>query len=60
MCHFVLLHYLQKEILFTRNMHRKDIERTCLDKLTKLISSDTEINCSKSFSDDSNSSDVEE
>ena len=38
-------------------MYRKDIER---NKLTKLISSDMEKNCSKSFSDASNSSDIEQ
>ena len=38
-------------------MYRKDIER---NKLTKLISSDMEENCSKSFSDPSNSSDMEQ
>ena len=43
-----------------RNMYRKDIERTCLNILTKLISSDMEKNYSKSFFDASNSSDIEE
>ena len=50
----------QEEILFTINMYRKDIERTCFNKLTKLISNDMEKNYSKSISDASNSSDTEE
>ena len=37
-------------------MYRKDVEEMCLNKLTTLISSDMEKNCSKSFSDASNSS----
>ena len=40
MRHSLLHHHVQKKILFKRNMYRKDIERTCLKKLTKLISSD--------------------
>ena len=42
MHHSLLRHHMQKKILFKRNMHRKDIERTCLNKLTKLIWSDME------------------
>ena len=60
MHHFLLHHHVQKEILFKRNIHRKDIEPTCLNKLTKLISSDMKKTCSKSFSDVRNSSDIEE
>ena len=41
-------------------MYRKDIERTCLNKLTNLVSSNTKKICSKSFSDASHSSDIEE
>ena len=42
-------------------MYRKDIEQKCLNTLTKLIISDTEKKIySKSFSDASNSSDIEE
>ena len=52
--------HVQKEILFTINMYRKDTERTCFNKLTKLISNDMEKNYSKSISDASNSSDTEE
>ena len=52
--------HVQKEILFTINTYRKDIERTCFNKLTKLISNDMEKNYSKSISDASNSSDTEE
>ena len=41
-------------------MQREDIERQCLNKLTKLVSSNMEKNCSKSFSDVKNSSDIEQ
>ena len=59
---------MQKEILFKRNMYRKHIKGTCLiscfkfakNKLAKLISSDTEKYCPKSFSDASNFSDIKE
>ena len=42
MHHSFLRHHVQKRILFKRNIYRKDIERTCLNKLAKLISSDME------------------
>ena len=48
-----------KKTLFKRNTYRKDIERTCLNKLTILISKWYGKNCSKSFSDARNSSDIE-
>ena len=51
---------MQKEVLFKKNTYQKDIEGTSLSKLTKLISSDMEKNCSKYFSDTSNTSDIEE
>ena len=60
MRHFLLRHHLQKKILFRTNMYRKDIERTYLNKLTKLISSDMEKKFSNFFSDVSNSSYIEE
>ena len=59
-CHFLLHHHVQKEIFFKRNMYKKDIERMYLNKLTKLISSNMEKSCSKSFYDASNSSDIKE
>ena len=49
MHYFLLHHHVQKEILFKRNIHRKDIELTCLNKLTKLISSDMEKKLLKIF-----------
>ena len=52
MCHSFLRHHVQKKILVKRNMYRTDIERTCLNKLTKLISSDMEKKFSKFLSDD--------
>ena len=57
MCYSLLHHHMEKETLFKRDMYQKDIERTSLSKLTKLISW---YNFSKSFSDASNSSDIEE
>ena len=53
----VILFYV---IVCKRNSYRKDIEQTPSNKLTKLITSYIEKSCSKSFSDASNSSDVEE
>ena len=41
MRHSLLRHHVQKEI-FRRNINGKDIERTSLNKLTRLISSDME------------------
>ena len=41
-------------------MYVKEIERTCLNKLAKLISSDMEKNCSKSFFNASKSLNIEE
>ena len=49
MRHFLLRHHVQKEILFKRNMHRKDIERSFLNKLATLISSDMEKKLLKIF-----------
>ena len=60
MCHCPLHHHVRKKILIKRNMYRKDIERTCVNKLTKLISSVKEKNCSKFFYNASNSPDIEE
>ena len=60
MLHSLLRHHVQKKILFERNMYNKGIERTCSNKLNKLISSDKEKNCSNFFFDASNSSDIEE
>ena len=54
MRHSILSHHVQKNILFNRDMYRKDIERTCWEKNC----SDMEKNCSKSFA--SNSSNIEE
>ena len=45
----LLRHHVQKKILFKRNMYRKDIERTCLNKLTKLKCSDMEKDYSNFF-----------
>ena len=36
MHHSILNHHMQKEILFKRNIYRKDIKQACLNKLTKL------------------------
>ena len=41
-------------------MYNKDIERMCLNKLTKFIGSDMEKNCSESFSNASNFLNIEE
>ena len=60
MRHSPLRHHVQKKILFKRNMYRKDIEQTCLNKLTKLINSNMEKICSKSFSNANNSSEIKE
>ena len=56
MCHSLLRHRMQKNIL---NMYGKDIEQTCFNKLTKLISS-MDKKLLKMFFDASNSSDIEE
>ena len=56
----LLRHHVQKEILFERNIYRTDNEQSSLNKLTKLISSDVEKNCWKSFFDTSSSSNIEE
>ena len=45
----LLRHHVQKKILFKRNTYRKDIERTCLNKLTKLKCSDMEKDYSNFF-----------
>ena len=60
MCNCPLHHHVRKKILIKRNMYRKDIERTCVNKLTKLISSVKEKNCSKFFYNANNSPDIEE
>ena len=60
MLHSVLHHHVQRKILFKRNMCGKDIEGTCLNKLTKLISSDIEKKFSKFLFDASNSTDIKE
>ena len=44
MRHSLLRHHVQKNILFERNVYKKDIEPTCLNKLTKLISSNMKKN----------------
>ena len=57
---YSLLRYqVQKKILFKRNMCRKDIEQTRLNKLTKLISSHMKKYCSKSSSNAKKPSDIE-
>ena len=66
MCHSLLHHHIQKEILFKRNMCREDIEQTCLNKqasrdLISPLAAQAVIlkkSSSKSFSDASNSSDI--
>ena len=35
MRHSLLRHHMQKKISLKRNMYKKDIERMCLNKLTK-------------------------
>ena len=40
---------LRKKILLKRNMYRNYIARACLNRLTKLIGCDMEINCSSFF-----------
>ena len=60
MCHSHLHYQVQKKIWFKRSIYRSNIKQTCLNKPIKLISNDMEKNCSKSFFDASNSSDIEE
>ena len=60
MCHSHLHHHVQKKILFKRSIYRSNIKQTRLNKPIKLMSNDMEKNCSKSFFDASNSSDIEE
>ena len=54
-----LRYHVQKKILFKRNMYRKYIEQTRLNKLAMLIRSHMKKYCSKSFSNSKNPSDIE-
>ena len=54
-----LRYHVQKKILFKRNMYRKDIEQTRLNKLAMLIRSHMKKYCLKSFSNSKNPSDIE-
>ena len=51
MRHSLLRDHLEKDIIFKRLMYRKDIQRTYLNNLTNLISSDVKKEFSISFYD---------